>query len=222
MTVRPVDAVLFDCDGTLADSASMIAANIVDALRDIGHTVHAEQVRSVFGPPLPEMVRLLVGPVSEQQIERFNAAYGTYAAIRRPLIQPMPGAVALLDSLAARRIPLAMVTNKGDAGAAAQIAAFGWEGRFAAVVTQDTVALPKPAPDPALHALRLLGVAPERAAFVGDTESGAVCGRGAGIPLVISLRGAHDPMRLRAAGATHVVETLGEVLTLLLGAGVSS
>ncbi|MGE3856840.1 MAG: HAD family hydrolase [Dehalococcoidia bacterium] len=210
-----IEAVLFDCDGTLADSEPMITASLIDAMRDEGFEVTAEQVREVFGPPLPEMAELLAGPLAPEQIARIRERYFVHAIPRRPDVQPMRGAAALLDALRARGVPLAMVTNKVEATTAVQIAQFGWEGRFAAVVAADSVARAKPAPDPAVEALRRLGIPAERAAFVGDTESDTVCARDAGIPVIIGLTGTRSAHALSIAGATHTVETLDEVLPLL-------
>ena len=70
------------------------------------------------------------------------------------------------------------------------LSAEGWDDRFGVVVGRDTPnAAAKPAPEAALHALRVLGVPPERAAFVGDTEFDMRCGRAAGLARVIALLG---------------------------------
>lgn len=216
-----IEAVLFDCDGTLADSEPMITASIIDMLADEGVTVTTEQVRGVFGPPLLEMAELLIGErITPERMARMRERYWVHARPRSAAVRPMAGAEALLDALAARTVPLAMVTNKTEASTAVQLAQFGWEGRFGAVVCADSVPNAKPAPDPAVEALRRLGVLPERSAFVGDTESDTACARDAGIPLVIGLTGTRSGAHLLAHGATHTVDSLDEALALLLGAGV--
>jgi phosphoglycolate phosphatase len=216
-----IEAVLFDCDGTLADSEPMITASIIDMLADEGVTVTVDQVRSAFGPPLLEMAELLIGErITPERMMRMRERYWVHAGPRYASVQPMAGAEALLDALRARTVPLAMVTNKTEASTAVQLAQFGWEGRFGAVVCADSVPNAKPAPDPAVEALRRLHVAIERAAFVGDTESDTACARDAGIPLVIGLTGTRPAAHLLAHGATHTVDTLDQVLPLLLSAGV--
>jgi len=217
-----IEAVLFDCDGTLADSEPMISSSLVDALRDLGFTTTAEAVRRVIGPPLSEMAESLVGPLTAEQHATLHERYFAHAIPRRPDVRPLPGAQALLDALRGHGIPLAMVTNKIERSTAAQLAQFGWEGRFAAVVCADSVSNPKPAPDPAVEALRRLSIAPHRAAFVGDTESDTVCAREAGIPFVIGLTGTRSADALLAAGATHTVDSLDEVLPLLRAVEVTA
>lgn len=217
---RTIDAVLFDCDGTLADSEPMISSSLVDALRDLGFTTTVEAVRRVIGPPLSEMAEALTGPLTPAQHTLLHERYFHHAIPRRPGVRPLPGAEPLLDALREHGLPLAMVTNKIERSTAAQIAQFGWDGRFGAVVCADSVPNPKPAPDPAIEALRRLSVAPHRAAFVGDTESDTLCARAAGIAMIIGLTGTRSAGALRAAGATHVVDSLDRVLPLLLGVEV--
>ncbi|MDA0301792.1 MAG: HAD family hydrolase [Chloroflexi bacterium] len=216
-----IQAVLFDCDGTLADSEPMITASIIDMLADEGITVTVDQVRGVFGPPLLEMAELLIGErVTPERMQRMRERYWVHAGPRYASVRPMAGAETLLDALAAHAVPLAMVTNKTEASTAVQIAQFGWDGRFSAVVCADSVANAKPAPDPAIEALRRLASAPARAAFVGDTESDTACARDAGIPLVIGLTGTRNAAHLLAHGATHTVDRLDQVLPLLLAAEI--
>lgn len=211
-------AVLFDLDGTLADSEAPIAACIAAALGDHGYTVATAAVAAVLGPPLRGMVEQLVGAVDDAMHERIRVAYFRHYDRELPHIQPLPGALALLNALAAARVPLALVTNKVEAGAFAQLDAMGLTARFAAIIGADSAGAPKPAPAPALAALaRLDGASAAFAAFVGDRDEDMHCALAAGIGLRIALTGARPPAALRAAGATHVADTLYEVHTLLLG-----
>jgi HAD superfamily hydrolase (TIGR01509 family) len=209
--------VLFDFDGTLADSEPLITASLIHALSAEGFQITAEQVRGVFGPPLVEMVRQLAGELAETQIERIRAAYfENYNTHQLPNIKPLPGAVELLDALAARQIPIAMVTNKVEPSAARQLDALGWGGRFPVVIGADSGVLAKPAPDPALLALQRLGVPANEAAFVGDQEPDMECAVAAGIPIAIGLAHARAPETLAASGATYVAGSLAEVEAILL------
>jgi HAD superfamily hydrolase (TIGR01509 family) len=210
-------AVLFDFDGTLADSEPLITASLIHALETEGFHVTAEQVRGVFGPPLLEMVRLLAGTLPEAQQARIRTTYfDNYNTYQLPNIKPLPGAIELLDALATRQIPIAMVTNKVEASAVLQLAALGWEGRFPIVIGADSVALPKPAPDAALLALQRLEVPVDHAAFVGDQEPDMECAVAAGIPVIIGLAHARAAETLAASGATYVAGSLAEVEAILL------
>lgn len=217
MSFEPPAAVLFDFDGTLADSEPLITAAMIHALRTEGFAVTAEQVRDVFGPPFHEMAQLLVGALSEPQIDRLRHAYfENYRAEQLPRVQPIAGAAALLDALDRRAIPFALVTNKTVASAEEQLAHLGWSDRFVQVIGWDLVPKPKPAPDAALIALQRLGVPAERAAFVGDQTPDMECAAGAGIPVIIGLAHARGADSLAATGATYVAHTLAEVEAMLL------
>lgn len=218
MTVR---AVLFDFDGTLADSEPLITGSLVHALRAHGHEVTEERVRHVFGPPFDVMVRELAGQVTIAEIDAIRTTYFEhYNGVQLPRIQPIDGATELLDALAAAGIALGMVTNKVEASALRQLASMRWDDRFTVVVGADTVHSAKPSPDPALHALVRLHVEPSDAAFVGDQEPDIACGLAAGCAMVIGLAIGRPAEMLAAAGATHVARDLFEVRQLLLGTGV--
>jgi phosphoglycolate phosphatase len=175
----------------------------------------------ILGPPMTEMVPMLVGPVSTDEYKRIRASYDrNYHEVQLPSIPPLPGAVALLDALRARGIPLAVVTNKIERGAHEQIAAMGWTDRFEAIVGADSAARSKPYPEPALLALERLGMAPEDAAFVGDTGADMECATAAGIPVRIGIVRVRTPEAMRAAGATHCAAHLDEAAPVLLGAAV--
>jgi len=214
-------AVLFDLDGTLADSEALIAEGIRQALAEHGYDVTHQQVMDILGPPMTEMVRILVGPVPDDEYKSIRAAYDrNYHEVQLPNIPPLPGATALLDALGERGIPMAIVTNKVERGGHEQLAAMGWTHRFATLIGADTAARSKPFADPALLALERLGVSPDGAAFVGDTGADMECGTAAGIPVRIGIARVRTPDAMRAAGATHVAETLDEVGAVLLGAAV--
>jgi HAD superfamily hydrolase (TIGR01509 family) len=209
--------VLFDFDGTLADSEPLITASLIHALATEGFHVTAEQVRGVFGPPLVEMVRQLAGELPDVLVNQIREAYfENYNTYQLPNIKPLPGANELLDALATRDIPIGMVTNKVEASAARQLEALGWGNRFAVVIGADSGSLPKPAADPALLALRRLGVAAEDAAFVGDQEPDMECAVAAGIPVIVGLAHARAAETLAASGATYVAGSLAEVEAILL------
>lgn len=214
-------AVLFDFDGTLADSEPLITESMVVALGRHGYEVTAERVQQIFGPPLDTMLRMLVSDLSDDEVEAIRTSYfADYNGRQLPRIQSIDGANELLDALDAHHVALALVTNKFEASAHRQLEAMHWEGRFALVVGADTTSLPKPAAEPALYALERLGVAPAQAAFVGDQDPDVACGLAAGIPMVVGVAFGRSAESLAAAGATHVARDLHEVRALLLdGAG---
>jgi len=211
-----LQAVLFDLDGTLADSEALIADGIRLALKEHGYDVTFQQVMDILGPPMIEMVPMLVGPVAAEEYQSIRAAYvRNYHEVQLPNIQPLPGALELLDRLERASLPLAVVTNKVEEGAYEQLDALGWTPRFAAVIGADSAAHAKPSPDPALLALERIGVSAEVAAFLGDTGADMACSKAAGIPVRIGIVHARAPQALEAAGATHLARHLDEAAAVL-------
>ena len=210
-------AVLFDLDGTIADSEEQIARALTTTLERFGHDVAFGQVVAILGPPLQGMIEGLIGrAVTPAELEAMRAEYVIHYNATLHEVQPMPGAEALLRALRQRGIPLALVTNKREDGAHQQLAIMDWSNYFSVVIGADTTAHAKPSPDPAIEALRRLGVPPERAVFVGDTETDMQCARAAGIPTAIGIAGVRAPEVLQHAGATHTCPDLACVARILL------
>ena len=218
---RTPRAVLFDLDGTLADSTPLIAEAITALLRDRGYSYTPAEIEPRIGPPLNNMLRDFLG-VSQSEADSLFGEYTAHYRDYSDRTPPMPGAEPLLDALAERGVPVAIVTNKVEESAGALLEALGWTDRFGVVVGADTGPRPKPAADAALEALRRLDVAPRDAAFVGDSEIDMECGHDAGIPTVVGLARHRRTESLRAAGATHACASLDEVREVLLGHPVTA
>ncbi|HTE87026.1 MAG TPA: HAD family hydrolase [Dehalococcoidia bacterium] len=210
-----LDAVLFDLDGTLIDSAAVTAAAIIETLADFGCCVTLEQIQANGGRALRGWFTgdLDLAP------DVAEAAYWRYVdtmTARAAISSPMPGAGPLLEALQRRGVPMALVTNRLTRIVLPIIQAAGWSGYFTVIVGQETAARTKPAPDPALYALEALGVPAGRAALIGDSEAGIRCGASAGIGLLIGLADERVAPTLTEAGVTHICRTLDEVRNILL------
>ena len=212
-----IRGVLFDLDGTLADSEPLIVRAVVESAAVYGHQLQPQQVRGALGPPMTALLRSLL-PIGEEEAQRIYDDYQKrYNGRFVPLTQPLPGASELLVSLHAREVPMAVVTNKNELGGTNLVEALGWTAFFRVVVGMNTAPKAKPEPDPAFYALEVLGLPAPAAAFVGDSEADMGCGRAAGLAAVIGVTGLRPPAVLEAAGATHTVGGLEEVAVLLAG-----
>ncbi len=210
-------AVLFDLDGTLADSMTSIAEALVDTLALHGHQTNVEQFLPLFGPSMPETIRRVVS-VDEAEAERLYQAYlPNYYERYLPQTEPIPGAGELIEELAAR-LPLAVVTSKIEDGARSLLAQLGWSDYFSVVVGRDTSSGIKPSPEPVHHALEALGVDAADAAFVGDTEEDMQAAFAAGVATRVGVIAIRSEQQLRTAGATHVWPDLAAVRSQLLAA----
>lgn len=210
-----IRAVFFDFDGTLVDSEPLIGAALSEVLARHGFQFDPADVGRVVGPPMSVMIERITGCSSEEAAALYAEYQQCYLDEHAPRTVAYPGAVELLDALAAAGIPLAMVTNKHLRSASRVLGYLGWAERFQALVCADNAPRPKPYPEHALEAARLLGVTPEESALVGDLEVDMACGKDAGLARVIGF--AHITSRglLEGAGATHVVTSLFDIPPLL-------
>jgi phosphoglycolate phosphatase len=197
MTFR---AVLFDLDGTLADTAPDLIAAV--------NRILAEESR----PPLPDSaLRPLVSKggrallarafddlaeeAREPLLPRFLAAYADALAVHT---RPFDGIEALLEAIEARGWPWGIVTNKPEVLAIGVVEGLGWSTRSKALVGGDTLPVRKPAPEPLWLAASQLGVPPEACLYVGDDARDVEAAKAAGMPSVAALWGyreAHEDPR---------------------------
>ncbi len=208
-------AVVFDLDGTLADSFAGIRLALNAALaeaeipeRDLGW------VRIHVGRGALELVRDAIG---ERAAGAFLAATTArylelYRATYLDHTPPLPGAAETLAFVAAGTAGrVAVLSNKDEELSRLWLRHAGLERHVRAVVGPDTYGVRKPDPGALLPVLRGFGVAPEAALVVGDMVVDVAAGRGVGTPVVgVSA----DPVAaeaLRAAGATAVLEGVGEL-----------
>lgn len=211
-------AILFDLDGTLADSMTSIAEALVETLARFGHDVTIRELMPAFGPRMQDVIRAAVR-VDEDEADRIYADYlPRYYQEYMPRSRPLPGADALLAELAALDIPLGIVTSKIERGAHDLLSHLGWSDYFGVVVGRDTTPEMKPSPAPVRYALGILEADADGTVFVGDTEADMGAASAAGIAVVAGLTAIRTPARMTVAGATHLVDDLDAVGALLLPA----
>jgi len=187
-----VRAVLFDLDGTLADTLPDLTHALSEAM--IEHNlapIEAAHLRPVVSKGARAMAAHACGAETdahtlEQILTRFLALYGADVARHTRLFDGMP---ALLDELQRRAIPWGIVTNKRAAFSEPLMRALDPRARAACVVSSDTTANAKPHPQPLLHACKLMGGTPRHFVYVGDAQNDVLAARRAGMRSVVALYG---------------------------------
>ena len=171
-------AIIFDLDGTLADTFPLIVAAWNAAVTPhTGVTYSEADVIARFGIPDPQMIRReLPGEPGEEAVEVYHEHYQQRHA---EFVQPFAGVTEMLEELRRRVVPLGLMTGKGRRSAAITLEALGWTDVFGSVVTGDDVREQKPAPDGPLSVARALGFAPGECAFVGDSPADIGAGKAA-------------------------------------------
>ena len=191
-----IDAVLFDLDGTLADTAPDLAAalNRVRRARGLG-PVPESRLR----PSASHGARGLLGtgmgvlpehPEYPTLREAFLAEYEAALCVGTTLFADVE---ALLDAIEARSLKWGIVTNKATRYTTPLLDLLGLGGRAGAVVCGDTTPHAKPHPAPLLAAAERLGIVPGRCVYVGDAERDVTAGIAAGMHTIVARYGYIEP-----------------------------
>lgn len=202
-----VAAVLFDLDGTLADSAGdlALALNRIRLARGMEAMPLAE-LRPYASAGARGLLHRGMGVTPEHADytalrETFLANYETCLAQTTALFDGVP---ELLDALEARGLRWGIVTNKITRYASQVCAALALAPRAAVVVAGDTTPHSKPHPAPLWHAASAIGVDPAACVYVGDDLRDIEAGRAAGMATIVASYGymgtGGDPRRWPADG----------------------
>lgn len=226
---RPFDAVLFDLDGTLLETAPEIAAAVSLSIVDQGlPAVDTEAVRFFIGHGVRQTIAKAYDTVApagtagaqrEADIDaaliRFEHHYGRLA----PQSQPFADTVSTLTSLRAAGVKCAIVSNKETRFVEQLLADGPLPGLIDLLVCGDTLPRKKPDAAPALHAMALFGSSRERTLMVGDSSIDVACARNAGIAIWMVPYGYNGGHPASEAGADRVIDTLTEVAHACSGKG---
>lgn len=210
---RAIDAVLFDLDGTLVDSAPDLVAAMQRLCRELAAAEpDARAVRDVVSKGGRAMLRRGLPGLEERRYEELLPRFlDIYAADIAALSRPFDGVDALIEAIEARGARWGVVTNKPGWLARPLVEQLGWSHRSAALVSGDCLAVRKPDPAPVLRACELAGVAPLRAVYVGDDRRDIEAGRAAGLLTVAAAWGYLDGDDPRTWQADCVVASADEL-----------
>ena len=217
MTDFPFDLVVFDLDGTLADTAPDLAAALNHALERLGRPgLDPASVGHLVGHGARALQRKGLaarGDADEALVdEGFPHFIDHYAANVCVGTKAFPGVEAALDALQARGVRTAVCTSKVERLTHLLLDALGWSARFDAVVGGDTLPVRKPDPAPLHEAIARAGGG--RAIFVGDSITDADTARAAGIPFVAVSFGFSD-RPVSELGAERVIDHYVELVGAL-------
>jgi phosphoglycolate phosphatase len=213
--------VIFDLDGTLADTLPDIADAVNEGLRAFGLPERpVSDIRNWIGEGMPTLCeRTLASAGATEQVplaELVTAVTSSYRARRLNKTAPFPGIPRLLDELARRRIPVGVLSNKPHEHTAPMVEAlFAGAPGFVAVEGYREEGRRKPDPRTALDIAAAMGLAPQEVILVGDSFTDMATAVNAGMVPVGATWGYRSRQELLDAGAGHLIDRPDELLALL-------
>jgi len=216
---KRIDAVLFDLDGTLVDTAPDLGDALNAMRRKRGLSLIPDLLcRAQASHGAQGLLRLGFDvdrqhPDFADLRQEFLDYYAANLTCNSPLFD---GMAEVLDAFDARAIKWGVVTNKPSEYTQPLLAHLGLLARAACVVSGDTCAHPKPHPAPVLHACELAQVTPDACIYVGDAERDIQAANAAGMPALVAMYGyISSEDRPHAWGARGFIDTPSDLLDWL-------
>jgi pyrophosphatase PpaX len=203
--------IVFDLDGTIADTLPLIYEAFDAALRPVvGRRFTDAEIRGMFGPPDNHIIRSMV------QGGDYEAAYkryvDTYEREHERLVSAFHGVDDVMRRAAAAEVKLGVVTGKSRQTALYTLEALGLLPVFGSVYAGDDVERQKPDPEAVIKILEELGHDPDSAGvFVGDSAADVEAGRAAGLTTIAVTWGSPDHEQLFASKPDITVNSSDEL-----------
>jgi HAD superfamily hydrolase (TIGR01509 family) len=211
MTVpAPIQAAVFDLDGLLVNTEELYQHVGSELLRRRGKTFGPDLLDAMMGrPPAVSLAIMIEWHGLADTVETLAAETGAiFAGLLDERLEPMPGAVDLVDALAGRGLPRGVATSSGPAFAHDVLGRVGLLDRFAFVLTSADVVNGKPDPEIYLAAAARLGVEPAEMIVFEDSHNGCRAAVAAGA-VVVAVPGGHS-RRHDFTGARLVADSLAD------------
>ncbi|GAA5161207.1 phosphoglycolate phosphatase [Viridibacterium curvum] len=219
MLEEDIRCVLFDLDGTLADTAPDLADALNRTRIDEGlDALPLERLRPLISQGVRGLLRVSHGlhPQDEGYESLFKRVLQHYAQRLCVQTRLFDGIPELLDHLEAHSIRWGIVTNKHSRFTQPLVSALGLNVRAASVVSGDTTPRAKPAPDPLLLAAQQCGIAPGQCIYLGDDERDIVAAKAAGMrSMAVRWGYLGEDKPIEAWGADFLINHPAEVLEYL-------
>lgn len=216
--------VVFDLDGTLADTSADLLAAANACFRGLGHgdVLTASDALTAFhgGRAMLRLGFSRLGGVDEAAVDaQYPVLLAAYAEGIDTHTRLYDGAVAALEALRSRGFLLAVCTNKPEGLAETLLRRLGVREMFGAMVGADTLPVRKPDAAPYVESVRRAGGVVARSMLVGDTETDRKTGLAVGVPVALVTFGpeGHGIARLEPEALLHHFDELPALAERMLG-----
>jgi phosphoglycolate phosphatase len=213
---KQFDLIVWDWDGTLADSTGMITTAVVDAAAQVGlPKLDPAAARNIIGLGLKESIHALFGDIPADKAQQLAQQYTANYYAGESEIPLFNGAKETIVELNRRGFKLAVATGKGRRGLNLALQHSGLTSYFHATKTVDEC-FSKPHPQMLDELMDELVVRPERTLMIGDTSYDLQMAQNAGVPAVALTYGAHSQETLSGYNCIKMFNEFKELSAWLL------
>ena len=203
-------ALLFDLDGTLAETNSVHHSTWVDVLEPYGYDVTWDFYRDrISGRLTPEIVADLLPDLSDEEAREVAEQKEARFREQAGSLVPLPGLTDLVEKEQGKGMSIALVTNAPKENVLAILGSLGLDEAFEPVIVAEEIGTSKPDPGPYEAALEAVGISAGEALAFEDSPSGIASSMDAGIPTV-AIASTHDPEDLEELGVDLVVQDFAD------------
>ncbi|RJR32533.1 MAG: HAD family hydrolase [Deltaproteobacteria bacterium] len=214
--IQQIDLVVFDLDGTLADSLPDIATAANHACRSLGLPEHsAEAIKGMIGGGERQLVKRFLGPGRENLLEEaFKLYFDYYSRHCGDLTRLYPGVKETLPLLQGKK--MAVLSNKRQSLTEAVLRVTGIFPFFTAIRGGSEEMPLKPSSEPLLALIKEVQGDPPRTIMVGDKPGDVLAGKGAGTLTLGVTYGYGEPAAVVAAGPDFLVDRFADIEEIVL------
>ena len=203
-------ALLFDLDGTLAETNSVHHSTWVKVLKPHGYDVTWDFYRDrISGRLAPEIVADLLPDLSDEEAREMAEKKEAQFREQAGALEPLPGLLDLIEKGQERGMSIALVTNAPKENVFTVLDILGLDDTFEPVILAEEIGVSKPDPAPYQAALEALNVSAGEAVAFEDSPSGIASSVDAGIPTV-GIASTHEPEELEKLGVDLVAQDFAD------------
>ena len=216
--VMNVELVIFDFDGTLADTHRTIIATVQQTLQELGHPIASEEaITATIGLPLRECYRHYLPELDEAELDACEATHHRLFDINRKTNPPVPfpHVVETINWLREQGIKTTIASSRTSFSLRDLLKDMGIVDLFDYVLGSEDVSRAKPDPEPVLQTLRTMNISAEHNLVVGDMAVDILMGARAGCKTVGVTYGNGTREELEEAHADDIIGSMRELVRIV-------
>lgn len=213
-----IELVIFDFDGTLADTHRTIITTVQQTLQELGLPIASEEaITATIGLPLRDCYRNYLPELDEAGLDSCEATHHRLFDINRKTNPPVPFPHVLetLQWLRLQGIKITIASSRTSFSLRDLLKDMGIVGLFDYILGAEDVSRAKPDPEPVLQTLRAMNILAEHTLVVGDMDVDILMGARAGCKTVGVTFGNGSLAELQDAGADYIIDDMAELKNIL-------